>query len=128
MATKAAAAASSGGTYRVTVSSDPSVPIIEVHAAAPDAATATRLAVAVRGELEDIVHERTGARPVVTIERLGPVAARTMVSAPRKAVALVAFAMVLVFWVFSAVVLVGFMRRGRAPKGAGRVRRHPASA
>lgn len=128
IATKAAAAASSGGTYRVTVSSDPSVPIIEVHAAAPDAATATRLAVAVRGELEDIVHERTGARPVVTIERLGPVTARTMLSAPRKVVALVAFTMVLTLWVFSAVVLVGFVRRGRAPQGAAPGRRHPASA
>jgi hypothetical protein len=128
IATEATTAAASGGTYRVTVSSDPTVPIIEVHAAAPDAATATRLAVAVRSELEDIVHERTGARPVVTIERLGPVAARTMLSAPRKAVALVAFMLVLAFWVFGTVVLVGFVRRARTPQGAGRLRRRPASA
>jgi capsular polysaccharide biosynthesis protein len=122
------AAAGAGGAYRVNVSSQPTVPIIEIHASAPDAATAARLAVAVRTGLEEIVHQRTGPNPAVTMERLGPVVARDVVSSPKKAMAVIALTMVLVLWLVGLVVLVEVVRRLRAARAAGQLRRHPASA
>lgn len=122
------AAAGSGGSYRVNVSSDPTVPIIEIHASAPDAATATRLAVAARSEVKDIVDQRAGLVPAVTLERLGPVVQRAVVKSPKKPIALIGAMMVLVLWLAGVVVLVGIVDRLRASRATGHLRRNPASA
>jgi hypothetical protein len=122
------AAAGAGGAYRVNVSSDPTVPIVAIHASAPDAATATRLAIATRSELRDIVGQRAGSVPAVTLDGLGPVVERTVVSSPKKPIAVIAAMMVLVFWLAGVVLIVGLVRRLRASRATGHLRRHPAAA
>ena len=123
-----AAGATAPGAYLLNVTADPSVPIIEVRASAPDVGSATRLALAARTGLEEIVRQHTGSRPAVAMQRLGPVVARPVFSGPKKAIAVIAAFMVILLWMVGVVVGVGIVRRMQASRAAGELHRHPAAA
>jgi hypothetical protein len=108
----------------VRLQASPTQPIITIRAYAAQPAMAARLADATRAGLEDIVRARSGRAPVVQIERLGVVTQRTVVTAPKKPVAVIAFIAVLVLWC-SGVILVD--RLGRRPRTSRSVRRQTTS-
>lgn len=104
----------------VRLQAGPTQPIITIRAYAAQAATAARLADATRAGLETIVRARSGRAPVVQVERLGLVTQRTIVTAPKKPVAVIAFVAALVLWC-SGVILVD--RLGRRRRTSRSVRR-----
>lgn len=108
-------------TVRLTAST--SLPIITVRVSAPDAATATRLADATRTGLGDIVRARSGDHDVLRVQPLGPVSARAVVDAPKKAMALVAFVLVAAVWCGGVALLDGLRRRGGPAAASSGVRR-----
>jgi hypothetical protein len=108
-----AAAAAAREPYRVRVSAQDELPILSVDVTAPDAASATRLAEAVRSGIEDVVTQRAGEHPVVAIEPLGPVTAKIVVGGPRKSLAAGVFIVLIALWCGLIVISSGIMARLR---------------
>jgi hypothetical protein len=104
----------------VRLEAGPTQPIITIRAYAATAAMAAQLAGATRAGLENVVRARSRRAPVVQVERLGLVTQRTVVTAPEKPVAAIAFLAVLVLWC-SGVILVD--RLGRRSRTSRSVRR-----
>lgn len=107
----------------VRLTGSTSLPIITVRATAPDTATASRLAEATRTTLVEIARARSGERQVLRLQPLGPVSARPIVNAPKKAMALIAFVLVAATWCGGVALFDGLRRRGPAPALAGPRRR-----
>lgn len=105
--------------YTATVAAAPLVPIITVRASAPEAAQAAKVVDAVRAAMEQVVKVRSGENQAIAVERMGPVASRTIVKEPGKALAVIAFVLVLAVWASTLVVMHGVLRYVRASRRRG---------
>jgi hypothetical protein len=100
--------------YMLSVESETGVPILVLRATAPDAAAATRLVDAGTRSLQALIARRApSAASVLEVERLEPLGARTLVSAPRRSVAVLIAAFVFCMWCLGMVIASGVARSRR---------------
>ena len=103
--------------YVLRVESADTNPIMTLTAGAPTLADAQRFVNAGTETLTELVGRSTGERVALSVEKLGPVTARTVVDRPSKMMIAVAPFMTLILWC-SAIVLLSGIRRYRRRENA----------
>jgi len=114
LATKAIEVAKPHEPYSVVVDADPSLPILSIYAAAPDARKAEGLADQAIAALHPLAAATLPAAGDVKIERLGRVEAGTKTVSPSKAKALAVGLMVFLIWCIAIIVLDSLLLRRAA--------------
>jgi len=100
--------------HALTVAIDPSVPIMSIRAAAPDAASARELAGAAVAALQATTAETGGKGGGVEVEPLGSVLSRSVATqTARNFIGGVAAVIAFIFWCAAIVVLGGLTRLWR---------------
>ena len=74
--------------YVLTVTSEGNIPIITLRATGRDPMRAAKVANAGIAAIGELIATRSPGRPNILVERLGPATARTIVTGPRKAIAI----------------------------------------
>jgi hypothetical protein len=114
LATEAtAAAAAPTGPYLLTAGADGHIPIITLRGFAPDQATAIRLTRAANRTLRRTVAAKSGTLPALVTDRLGAPTAKTVVTGPKKTMAVVAAFLFIVFWTASIIIFFALRARRR---------------
>ncbi len=99
--------------YVLTVTSEGNIPIITLRATGRDPIRAAKVANAGIAALDELIAARSPGRPNIIVERLGPATARTIVTGPRKAVAIAASMVLLAAWLIGIVFMSWFKARRR---------------
>lgn len=99
--------------YVLTVTSEGNIPIISLRATGRDPIRAAKVATAGIAAIEQLIAARSPGRPNIVVERLGPAMARTIVTGPRKAMAIAASMVFLAAWLIGIVFMSWFMARRR---------------
>jgi hypothetical protein len=99
--------------YMLSVTSEGNIPIISLTTTGPDALRAAKVANAGVAAITGLIAGRSLGRPDIVVQRLGPARARTLVSGPKKAMAIGAALVVFAVWCTAIVFLSWFTGRRR---------------
>jgi hypothetical protein len=99
--------------YVLSVTSAGNIPIIALRATGPDPVRAAKVANAGIAAIGELIANRSPGRPNIVVERLGPAQARTIVTGPKKAIAIAAAIVLFAVWCTGIVFLSWFTARRR---------------
>jgi hypothetical protein len=99
--------------YVLSVTSAGNIPIIALRATGPDPVRAAKVANAGIAAIGELIANRSPGRPNIVVERLGPAQARTIVTGPKKAIAIAAAIVLFAVWCSGIVFLSWFTARWR---------------
>jgi hypothetical protein len=99
--------------YVLSVTSEGKIPIISLTTTGPDALRAAKVANAGVAAVTELIASKSFGRPDIVVEPLGPARARTLVTGPKKAIAIGAALVVFAVWCTAIVFLSWFTARRR---------------
>jgi hypothetical protein len=99
--------------YVLSVTSAGNIPIIALRATGPDPVRAAKVANAGIAAIGELIANRSPGRPNIVVERLGPAQARTIVTGPKKAIAIAAAIVLFAVWCSGIVFPSWFTARRR---------------
>jgi uncharacterized protein involved in exopolysaccharide biosynthesis len=113
--------------YVLGVTSAGNVPIISFKATGPDPVRAAKITNAGIAAVGELIAARSRGRSNIVVERLGPALGRTLVTGPKKAIAIVATLVVFAVWCTAIVFLSWFKSRWRRRRLMSPVPQHSPS-